>query len=52
MVTYQVNIEIFLSIEIEDLLANPKVKVNSCDLLDDNQIKILNILEELVFFVL
>ncbi len=52
MVTCQVNTETSLSIEIEDLLANPEVEVNFSDLLDDDQIKILNILEESVFFVL
>lgn len=52
MATYQANIEAFQSIEIDDLLGNPKVKVDSGNLLDDNQIEIFNTLEEFVFFVL
>ena len=38
--------------KINDLLTNPKVEVDSGNFLYDDQIRILNILEESVFFVL
>lgn len=45
----QANTEACQSIDIDDLLANPKVEANSGDLSDNDQIKFLSTLEELVF---
>ncbi len=50
--TYQANAEIFQSIEIYDLLANPEVEADSGNLSDDDQIEILSTFEESIFFVL
>ncbi len=50
--TRQTNVETSQSMEIEDLLANPKIEVDFGDLSNDDQIEIFNILEELVSFVL
>ena len=43
---YDANAEIFLLMKIDDLLANPEVKADFGNLLDNNQIKIFNTLEK------
>lgn len=43
---YQVNIDVFLLIEINILFENLEIKFNNSDLVDNNQIKIFNILEK------
>lgn len=48
--TYQTNAETSQLVEIDNLLANPKVEANSGNLLNDDQIEILNILEKPVFW--
>ncbi len=45
MATRQANAETSQSMEIDDLLANPEMKANSCNLSDDDQIGILSTLE-------
>ncbi len=52
MAERQVNAEASQSMEIDDLLANPKVEADSGDLSDDDKIGILSTLEESVSFVL
>ena len=52
MATYQANAEVFLSIKIDNLLANPEVEADFGDLSDNNQIEILSTLEKSVSFVL
>ena len=43
------NAKVSQLIEIHKLLANPKVKVDSSDLSDNNQIEIFNILGKSIF---
>ena len=52
MATCQANAEVSQSMKIDDLLANPEVKADFGDLLNNNQIEILNTLKESVFFIL
>ena len=49
---YQTNIKASQSMEIDDLLANLEVEVDSGNLSDNDQIGIFNTLEKSVFFVL
>lgn len=42
---HQANTEIFLLIKIDDLLANPEMEADSSDFSNNNQIRLLNILE-------
>lgn len=49
MTTYQVHIKIAYSIKIDNLLDNPKFRIDSGDLSNDDQIEIFYIIKKLIF---